>query len=199
MSAEVKIGRYLVDLDALFSIENRCDGTSCGPAEYCCSKYDICIGKKEMSRITGYAAEAARFAPELLEDDELKNIFDEEEPGLYSIDKDDDDLCVFAYKDAGAVRCSLHSAALRLGDAPYKVKPEACVLWPLAISEGKPIFISVQDDAFVFPCNTQRKQPASPLCPAIAEIVECLFGPKFLKQLEAEGKKAYPAGTVDRS
>ena len=65
---------------------------------------------------------------------------------------------------------------------PEEVKPRGCVLWPLALSEDKPLSLSVDSEAFLFPCNKKRKG-ASTLAPGIADIIKKLFGSAFLNKV----------------
>lgn len=188
VSRRPEINGIRVDLDALFTIEHHCRPELCGVEGSCCARYEICIDPDEVSRIAGFMPEASRRAPGIVSGSGLSNIFDETEDGLLAIDRDDDDLCVLAYR-AGEDRilCSLHSAALERGIEPHIVKPRCCVLWPLALGDGKKPVLSVDEDAFGFPCNTLREKPARELHPSIEKTVRSLFGPGFLEKLSAIG------------
>ena len=52
----------------------------------------------------------------------------------------------------------------------------------MAVSEDKPLSLSVDSDAFLFPCNKQR-EGASALDPGIADIIKKLFGSSFLDKV----------------
>jgi len=175
---------YRVDLEALATIAHRCEPVLCRRSGSCCAQYDIWIGRAEMERMVGLMPQAAHFAPHLRgSDGELKNVFRELGPDAYALEEGGDGLCVFAYR--GPMReclCSLHSAALEAGLAPQAVKPNCCFTWPLAISGERPPVISVQVDAFDFPCNRHR-EPDGGLDEGIAEIIEGAFGRPFLSAL----------------
>ena len=121
-----------VDIESLLSLENRCNG--CGRGEKCCcSSYEVCITTAEMKRIIKFLPEAAKLCPHLLTVGGYDNVFEEEEPGLFSIDTAEDGLCLFAYWSHSRTNCSLHTVALNLGLPLEQVKPKVCMLWPIAL------------------------------------------------------------------
>lgn len=93
----VLIDGILVDLEALRRIRHTCDAAHCDRAHHCCSQYEISLGRREMTRMIGLMGRAAAFAGHLREGGELINPFDEDEPGQFVIDSDDNQRCVFAY------------------------------------------------------------------------------------------------------
>ncbi|HPK03792.1 MAG TPA: hypothetical protein PLS90_15195, partial [Candidatus Sumerlaeota bacterium] len=140
--------------------------------------------RAELERITGMMPHACRYAPHLRRGGRLANPFDDDGPRNWLLETDEDGRCLFAYTNAdGETRCSIHSAALDLGLEPYHVKPRACALWPLALSEDRPPVLSIQNDCFDFPCNTRRRGRARTLDPGIAELIERNFGKPFLDKL----------------
>ena len=172
-----------VDTAALISIAHNCVPGVCSMDVCCCSRYEVCIDNKELTRIVGYIPEASKFASELRCDTGFENIFEETDDNLYSIDSDDNDLCVFAYPDPQRnVLCSLHTVALEMDLSPGEVKPRSCITWPLALSERSPVTLSIADDAFGFPCNT--KKDAGLIDPGIANIIKYIYGEEFLKAVE---------------
>jgi len=172
-----------VDIDAILLLNHNCNECS-GNSTSCCSCFEICITKKEMARIIGVLPDAAKFRRSLALDDGYDNVFDALGGGQYCLDTDEDGLCVFAYTKDGKILCSLHSAALNLGIPVEQVKPSPCLLWPLALSEGKHKVLSVHDDVYEFACNSRKKSSAKKLRPAISEIVEWVFGIEFREQLD---------------
>ena len=186
-----EINGIRVDFDALFSIRHGCRPELCGAEGSCCARYEICVEPEEVERVVGFMPGAARYAPGLLSGGRYMNVFDETEDGLVALDRDEDGLCVFAYRSpAGPVLCALHTSALELGIPAHNAKPRCCVLWPLALGDGKVPLLSVDEDAFAFPCNTLDPSPGRPLDPAIGLIVRDLFGPAFLEKLLAFGPAA---------
>jgi hypothetical protein len=127
---------------------------------------------------------ASRFAPNLKSDSEYNNIFDEVEANLFVIDRNEDGLCSFAYFGSNNnILCSLHSVAIELHIPSNALKPKSCVLWPLALAHCYPLCLSVDDNAFLFPCNTKDNLNRS-LCPSIANIIKATFGKTFLETVK---------------
>lgn len=152
--------RSSVDIDvlSLLSIENHCNGCAKGERS-CCASYEVCVTTAELKRIIKVLPEAARLSPHLLTKRGYDNVFEEVEPGLFSIDTTEDGLCLFAYWSPHRIHCSLHTVARTLGLPLSQVKPMACLLWPLHFSEGREV-LAITDDAFLFTCNI-RKAPGS--------------------------------------
>ena len=189
MKSSFTIEDIEVDLEAIGSIEHHCRDGLCDRDTCCCAQYEICVGRHELSAVVGCIREAARFAPHVAAGDGLDNVFDEAGGGLFAIDTDEDGLCVFAYRKQRRILCSLHSAALHLGIQPHEVKPAACVLWPLAITEDRPLQLSVHEDAFSYDCNKERKKAGPDLCPSIAGIIRSVFGEGFARKVEKAAKR----------
>ncbi len=130
-------------------------------------------------------AEASEYATGLIsKEGSFKNVFDKIETDLFAIDTDESGLCDFAYQGKNKeTLCSLHSAAIRMDAQPQDVKPRDCVLWPLALTEDEPFELSIDDDALSFPCNSLRSAKVSSLDPGITDIIEKLFGERFLQEV----------------
>ncbi len=172
-----------VDMPSLLSISHKCVPGVCSRNMCCCSIYEICIDDRELERITSYIPDASAWAHELRCETGFENIFDETEDGLYSIDTDENDLCVFAYPGVRkSVLCSLHTVALGLNLPPVEVKPVSCATWPLAVSYNNPHMLSVAEDALDFPCNTEKIKGL--LDPGISCIIKDVYGEAFLKEVE---------------
>ncbi|MCP4568480.1 MAG: hypothetical protein GY841_12960, partial [FCB group bacterium] len=148
MTKSIIIDDIEIDIEAIYSISHNCRGGLCTKNKCCCSNYEICIDRKELSSITGWLPLASQFLPQLKTSLGFENIFDEAGADLFALDTDEQGLCCFAYTNKNdQILCSLHSAALQIGFPPNKAKPKACFLWPLAITEHHPINLSVDDDA----------------------------------------------------
>jgi hypothetical protein len=177
----------IVDLASILSIDHTCDG--CRPGERCCcSAYEVCVTTSELERIIAVLPEAARFCPDLHTGDGYDNIFDEVETGLFAIETNDDGLCLFAFRSGQKVRCSLHAAGAALGFPPEKVKPKACLLWPMNFSEGREV-LSLVDDALTFRCNTPRRGRSRKFSPSFVKTVEGVYGKGVRERLELEAAK----------
>jgi hypothetical protein len=116
---------------------------------------------------------AARHSPTL---DPHDNVFEELSPTLFCIDTNEEGLCAFAYFKETRILCSLHAAAAASGIPFKKAKPQSCLLWPLALSEGPKKTLSLQDDAFEYRCNKRSRKGSFSLSPAIAKNIEWAFG-----------------------
>ena len=177
----MKTGSVVVDIDSLTTLSHRCTG--CPKTERCCcARYDICISTQEMERIVGHLPPSAVFCPHLKTKDGYDNVFEQVENDLFLIDTTDADLCVFAYHRHQETRCALHSVALSLGLPINMVKPEACLLWPLALSATAPYTLSIHVDAFQFKCNVARPRQKS-LHTSTHDIITTVFGPRFARDV----------------
>ena len=178
------IKNIAVDLSSLLSIAHSCTPEICSSVESCCSSFQVCVDGNEMQQITGYMPMASCYAKGLKSDNEYINVFEDIEPDLFSIDEDDSGVCIFAYHGRkNETLCSLHSIAIEMNYQPGEVKPKDCMLWPLALSEGDPLCLTIDDDAFLFPCNRSRGTEAATLDPGIASIIKTLYGDGFLEEI----------------
>ncbi|MFC1890914.1 DUF3109 family protein [Thermodesulfobacteriota bacterium] len=174
-----------IDMDEIYSVTHECNQDFCKGSICCCSCYEICIDNNEITTITDWIPEAAKFSACLNTDLDFDNIFDQIKRDLYSIDREDKGLCVFAYINPDQKTfCSLHSAALKYDIPPHEVKPRSCTLWPLALTEDLPLRLSIDDDAFSFPCNSRRATDKNTLCNSIGDIICQVFGEDFLLKLK---------------
>jgi hypothetical protein len=163
-----------VDIDSLLSLENRCNGCARGE-RCCCSSYEVCVTTAELKRIINVLPEVAKFCPHLLVGEGYDNVFEKEEPGLFSIDTTEDGLCLFAYWSHHRIHCSLHTVAKTLGLPLAQVKPKVCMLWPMHFSEGREVLAMI-DDALLFACNTRKAPGLRRLSPGFVEAIELVYG-----------------------
>jgi hypothetical protein len=163
-----------VDVESLLTLENHCNGCARGE-RCCCSSYEVCITTAEVKRIIKVLPEAARFCPHLLTDGGYDNVFEEEEPGLFSIDTTENGLCLFAYRSRHRIHCSLHTVAVTLGLPLAEVKPKVCLLWPMHFSEGDEVLAMI-DDAFQFNCNVRKAPGSRSLSPGFIDAIELVYG-----------------------
>jgi len=170
-----------VDLKSLISIKHKCDPDICRGKISCCAEYEVCMEKEEVGKIIAHLPAAAEFAPQLIADGSYRNIFDETDDNLITIDADEDNQCLFAWRNSkGEVLCSLHSHAIKNNLSFYDTKPVNCCLWPLAIYDDSPEILTVQDDAFKFDCNMKRKPEKAELDAGISSIINNVYGEKML-------------------
>ncbi|MEN8262486.1 MAG: hypothetical protein ABFR82_03395 [Nitrospirota bacterium] len=178
------IKNIAVDVSSLLSIVHSCTPEICSSDESCCGSFQVCVDGNELQQITGCMPMAAGYSEGLKSDDEYLNVFEKIEQDLFSIDDDDSGVCVFAYRGGKEeTLCSLHSTAIEMDYQPEEVKPKDCVLWPLALSEGDPLCLTIDDDAFLFQCNRSRSTEAAILDPGIASIIKTLYGNDFLEEI----------------
>jgi hypothetical protein len=163
-----------VDVESLLSFENSCNGCANG-GRCCCSSYEVCVTTVELKRIIGVLPEVVRLSPHLLNTRGYDNVFEEEEPGLFSIDTTEDGLCFFAYRSHHRINCSLHTVAQKLGLPLEQVKPKVCLLWPMHFSEGDEVLAMI-NDAGMFKCNTRKAPGSRSLSPGFVEAIELVYG-----------------------
>jgi len=163
-----------VDLASLRSVEHRCRGcTQDEPC--CCSSYEVCITEAEMQRIIQVLPEAAKLCLHLKTDHGYDNVFEYVERGLYALDTTEDGLCLLAYVADNKIRCSLHTVGTNLGLPLGKVKPKACLLWPMSLSEGDEV-LTLAGEALSFRCTSRRRKRSNRLSPAFREAVDLVYG-----------------------
>lgn len=177
-------GSIEVDIPAVCSIVHDCD-MSCVNPKRCCACYEITVNRRELQNIVDYIPDAAELCPTLKPEDDFDNVFEPAGGSLYSLDTHDDGTCVLAYRKGRKVLCSLHTIAVNRKITLGKIKPMYCLLWPLAITDGKKSVLSIQDDAFDFICNKRNTGDEFSLCPSIAENIEWAFGGKVRKKIQA--------------
>lgn len=171
-----------VDLAAILSIDHACRGCS-RPGTCCCASYEVCVDTAELKNIIRFLPEAAKLCPHLKTAKGYNNVFEEVEPGLYALDTSENGLCVFAFISGRTIRCSLHAVALNLGLPLQKIKPQACLLWPLSTSDENDV-LSLDNKAFSFRCVSRRRNPSRRFSPALRESIELLYGNDFMAQLK---------------
>lgn len=180
----VLIQGILVDLDQLLRLRRSCEPIRCKDHQSCCAVYEVCVSRKEVERITGMIPASARYATHLKDGRSFENPFDDLGGGETALETQEDGTCLFGYRAPdGALLCSIHSAALDLGLNPYQVKPFPCTLWPLALSEGKPPVLGVQEGVERFACIRISRRPCKRFSAPVLQTVEDCFGRAFLKLL----------------
>jgi hypothetical protein len=160
------------DLDKIKSIDHHCTGCH-SKKKCCCACYDIFVSRTEMQRILHIYPLVAGYCPGLIQNGEFDNVFEEFDDGSIQLDTDENGLCVFAYRQAGIIRCALHTVAIDMDIPVETVKPFHCLLWPMAISPGPEPMVSLQENALDFPCN--RPQKSDDICPSLQETLQMLF------------------------
>ena len=184
MEPEILVSGIQVDAQALKSVAHHCDPALCAKGQCCCDAYDIELTHSDRERVTQWFSDAASYSDRLPPDADLDMLL-RRVPGVSGyLMKTVQGGCAFAYRqpDTG-IRCALHTAALRAGAAPYRVKPYGCALWPLTLSSGKPPILSVQPDAFKFPCNRHRDPDTPGLDDGVVDTLRECLGETFLKSL----------------
>jgi len=203
------IGKMAVDVKSVCSISHSCQPELCKDSKCCCSCYEVRIDKKELSRIVGCMPAAAKYAKNLISGDSFLNIFEDIDDSTFAIERNIESADIFSFFDGSSKQpkkggkgfcvfsyfnkshpllCSLHSAALEHGLPVTKIKPRSCLLWPLAISDANQLVLTVQSDAFSFPCNEKRKVKDLTIDEGIKSIIRSVLGNGFLKKLNREIK-----------
>lgn len=184
-----------VDLASLLSIDHSCRGCATGEP-CCCSTYEVCVTDAEMNRIIQVLPEAAKLCPHLETGDGYDNVFEKVGADLFALDTTEDGLCLFAYVIDHTIRCSLHTAGTTLGLPLWKVKPKACLLWPMNFSEGNEV-LSLTSDALSFRCNARSRKQSRILSPALVAAIELVYGEGVGTHLEKEAGKGGTAYDVE--
>jgi len=180
---EIIVDSIRIDVAALMSIRHRCLPGVCKGKPNCCSRFQIHVDEKEMETIVGFLPLVEKYTPSISGEPGYDNIFEETEDGIFLIDADEDEQCVFAYmNDVEETLCALHSAALELGLPPVDVKPKCCSLWPLALTGGPHPVLSINKLFESFPCNHKKANPAG-IDAGIQETIRIYFGVSFLSEL----------------
>ncbi len=169
-----KIVPIVIDHKAICSIDHACKGCA-DVSRSCCAKYDVTVTQAEMDRINGVLPEAARLCPRLKTEEGYANVFEETEDGQFSIETDEDDLCVFAYRNEGLIRCALHSVEKSMGLPLGAVKPAVCILYPLTfLDDGKTL--TLHGDALGCHCSVMRKEPSDRISPELQATIAHFSG-----------------------
>jgi len=172
-----------VDRAALQTIRHKCHPDACRNRPSCCSRYVPHVNQVELERIVGCFPQIARYAGSIKNGNGYKNVFEEFDDGTYRIDAKEDESCVFSYaRSSGETLCALHSVALDLRISPVDLKPKACSLWPLTLSEEPEPELSVDRNWREFPCNTLSDN-GHRIDAGVINIIASCFGVSFLKQL----------------
>jgi hypothetical protein len=180
---EIIVDRIRIDVAALMSIRHRCLPRVCKGRPNCCSCFQIHVDAKEMETIVGFLPLVKKYTPSISGKTGYDNVFEEAEDGIFLIDADEDEQCVFAYmNEAEETLCSLHSAAIELGLPPVDVKPRCCSLWPLALTGGPHPVLSINKLFESFPCNHKKAMPTG-IDTGIQETIRDYFGAPFLSEL----------------
>ena len=179
------VNGVMVDADAILRTAHRCRPEKCKTAKCCCSAYEIEITDRELQIIVGCLPIVARYVEALKSSDGFENVFEDEENGLYSLDKNERGFCIFTYFDQGGCPwCSLHSAALDMGLRPAEVKPRCCSLWPLSYVDSNPPLLSLHEDALSFACNRRLPPENTDLDQGLADLMLPVFGLGFVQILK---------------
>ncbi len=179
----VEVQGYSVDVNAVTGLKYRCDPKSCRNRLCCCGVYDVWINAKEKEKISRCLPAASNYPVEGRGND-VSDFLRWIGAG-YILRKDKEQFCSLSYRTGdGQVRCSLHSIALDQNISPVEIKPRNCVLWPLSLSGKGEKTLSVQDDAYNFPCcRTAHTANCSLIERGTACLIKENFGERFLSIL----------------
>jgi hypothetical protein len=170
----LKNNHFDIDLKSVCSIDHECVGCST-ITDSCCAKYDVTVNEGELKRIIPAMPDVAKLCPHLKTADGYANVFEESDDGLYSIDTHDNDLCVFAYRTKGLIRCSLQTVEMNLGLPLGSLKPAVCILYPLTFSENGKV-LKLHHDALACACSSPRSKPSDVISPALLETIRHFGG-----------------------
>lgn len=155
----IKFGNFFVDIKELSLYTFRCDSFECIKKNTCCCQiYDVDISKHEMDQIICYFDVISSYCQNLKTDDYYKNVF-ERDGNRFMIDHNSKGYCVFSYFDEKRhLRCSIHSAALKVGINPRLLKPLNCTIWPLSVRKEKSYKVIELSSNKKWPCLNLKKK-----------------------------------------
>ncbi len=87
--------------------------------------------------------------------------------------------CVFLRRDGGRRGCGIHAAALALGEAPERLKPLFCSLFPLTLQSG--LLTHVEEDLDTLTCSREGPTVYRTARPTLVR----LFGDALVEDLDA--------------
>ena len=134
----IDVGKYSIKIDDFLAYRFCCgdqETIKCTKDNKCCCRvFFVDTTAKKVNRILDILDLISEFCPHLKDGDEYLNPFEENEDKRYSLDTKENDYCAFSYFDKNAaLRCGIHSAALKINADPFFYKPLTCGIWPVAI------------------------------------------------------------------
>lgn len=190
----IKIQNYIIKIDDLLEYSFSCsddDAKECFvKGSCCCNQFHIETNEANIDVIYSIMDKIVKYCPNLIEDGEYLDVFLDEEEGIFSIDKDENEHCSFSYlsKDAG-LRCAIHSVALDMGEDPAKYKPVSCTSWPIMRYDdhnGK--IILALDRESNSSCIKKKDKPDARLDKNFSSILESLLGKELWTDLVNSNK-----------
>lgn len=163
-----------MDRKAICSIDHECVGCSL-VSKSCCAKYDVCVSDAELTKIISVLPEVSKYCSHLKTRDGYANVFEEAEKGQFALDTHENGLCVFAFKEKGLIRCSLHRVEKDLELPLGTLKPAVCILYPLTFNERGDT-LTLHDKALACDCSSPRKKPSDRISPALLETIQHFGG-----------------------
>lgn len=188
----IEIGKYSIKIDDFLNYSFSCSDQNAKECyknkKCCCSIFHIETTDDNVDDIYSIIDKIAKYCPNLIEDGEYQDVFLDEEDGVFSIDKTDNDDCIFSYLDKGnSLRCSIHSVALDINENPVIYKPKACISWPIMIHEcDKGNYILALDTETKTSCIKKKDKIDNEIDPNLFNILESLLGSKLFKDFLAK-------------
>lgn len=179
----LKVEDYNVDIRAVTDLKYQCDPKLCRNQRCCCGVYDVWINAEEKKKISNCLPAVSNYPIE----NRGKRVsgFLRWIGAGYILRKNKEKVCSLSYRTKdGQTLCSLHSIALDQNIPPIETKPRSCVLWPLSLSGQGDKTLSVQDDAYDFPCcRTDQSTNFLGVESGTASLIKENLGERFLSIL----------------
>ncbi|MCX7016183.1 MAG: DUF3109 family protein [Candidatus Sumerlaeota bacterium] len=171
----------------------------------CCSSFAVRVAPKEIRRIETLLPQVRRRYPGIAETiDRLEGAwwhYDEEDYNK-ALKSAPNGGCIFLTpREDGMYKCALHAAAMDLGVDPNRVKPAACLLFPLFVvevednllltctSEETRHVIDDNGEYHHFDCLCPNAMAPRPLYVEMAGAIRALLGKKAYKKMVKEIEK----------
>jgi hypothetical protein len=193
MQNYIDIGKYSIKIDDFFNYTFSCDDKA---AKHCVKHKQCCCGiffvettKRNVDRIFNILDVVSYFCPHLKDGKGYLNPFEENEDNRYSIETKENGYCMFSYLDkVGALRCGIHSAALKLKAEPFFYKPLECSIWPVRIFEEKnsKTVVALDVDAGGG-CLKKKNKIDGKIDPVLFETLVLLLGKKITFTIKKTG------------
>ncbi|OPZ17605.1 MAG: hypothetical protein BWZ10_01172 [candidate division BRC1 bacterium ADurb.BinA364] len=173
----------------------------------CCSTFDVRVAPDEVKRIEPMLPRIKERFPY------IARAIDQEGGEWWHYDAEDYNKtlnikenggCIFlGPRENGIFPCALHALALEDGLDPKRLKPSACIMYPLFMielddneylltctcAETHPVICGAETEHHDFPCLNPNGKAAEPLYKAMGGVIEMMFGESAYRRLCREAQQ----------
>jgi Protein of unknown function (DUF3109) len=190
MSKYIDVGKYTIKIDDFFTYRFSCNSRETKKCtknkKCCCGIFFVDTTAKKVKRIFDIFDSISEFCPALKDGNKYVNPFEEDENNRYSVETKDDGYCIFSYFDkTAALKCAIHSAALKLDADPFFYKPLPCAIWPVTVFKEKDDrTIVCLDTETQSTCLKKKNNIDNTIDPALLKNLELLLGESLSRALQ---------------